>query len=189
MRAELVLMGRRVDMAQRTRRRALVVGIYITMALLMAGLFLADHWRSSGFYLVYATFAVNWLFLGGYNAGGLIKPFNGQSPRRTEMAPPFLVLGLHLYHPTPGESEYRSDERELEQRDRAHYVAYKVLTIVLVVVWLLANWNTFRPKLLAWIPVSPSLLIYGVALAAIVVALTLPQAILLWAEPDMEAEG
>ena len=68
-------------------------------------------------------------------------------------------------------------------------MAYKVLTIVLVVVWLLANWNTFRPKLLAWIPVSPSLLIYGVALAAIVVALTLPQAILLWTEPDMEAEG
>jgi hypothetical protein len=33
------------------------------------------------------------------------------------------------------------------------------------------------------------MLIYGVVLAAIVAALTLPQAILLWTEPDMEDES
>jgi len=39
---------------------------------------------------------------------------------------------------------------------------------------------------LAWLSFLPALLIYGVVLAAIVVALTLPRAILLWTEPDME---
>jgi hypothetical protein len=181
-------MGRRVDMSPRAHRRALVALIYAVLAALMAGLFLTDHWRVTGYYLVFATFFINRFFLGGYNFGGLIKPFNGEPPRRSEAPPPFLLLALHVYQPEPGESEYRSDERELSQRDRAHYHAYQALVIVLSALWLLSSWNTFRPQLLALVPVSPSLLIYGVVLAAIVIALTLPQAILLWTEPDMEAE-
>jgi hypothetical protein len=185
MRAELVLMGKRVDMAAQVHRRALVVLIYATLAALMAGLFLADHWRTTGYYLVFATFLINRFFLGGYNFGGLIKPFSGKPPYRND-PPPFLLLALRVYHPEPIDSEYRSDERELQQRDRAHYQAYQWIASTLVVLWLLASWNAFKPHLLAWIPASPSLLIYGVVLASIVVSLTLPQAILLWTEPDME---
>ena len=187
MRAELVLMGKRVDMAPQGHRRVLVVLIYATLAVLMAGLFIADHWRTTGYYLVFATFLINRLFLGGYNFGGLIKPFSGKPPHRNEQSPRFLMLALRVYHPQPEDSEYRSDERELQQRDRAHYHAYQWIASTLVVLWLLASWNTFKPHLLAWIPVSPSLLIYAVVLASIVVSLTLPQAILLWTEPDMEA--
>jgi hypothetical protein len=186
MRAELVLMGKRVDMAPQVHRRTLVVLIYATLALLMAGLFLADHWRTTGYYLVFATFLINRLFLGGYNFGGLIKPFSGKPPYRNEQPPPFLLLALRVYPPQPEDSEYRSDERELQQRDRAHYHAYQWIASTLVMLWLLASWNAFHPHLLARIPVSPSLLIYGVVLASIVISLTLPQAILLWTEPDME---
>ncbi len=188
MKAELVLVGKRVDMAPQAHRRTLVVFIYATLTALMAALFLADRWRTTGYYLVIATFLVNRLFLGGYNFGGLIKPFSGKPPQRSE-APPFLLLALRVYRPGPAENEYRSDERELQQRDRAHYQAYQALAVVLAVLWLLAGWRTFNPKLLAWVPVSADLLIYGVVLAAIVVALTLPQAILLWTEPDMESEA
>jgi hypothetical protein len=188
MRAELVLAGKRLDMAPRAHRRTLVALIYFVLAALMLVLFLADHWRTTGYYLVFATFLVNRLFLGGYNFGGLIKPFGANPPRRSSQPPPFLLLALHVYRPEPEESEYKSDERELQQRDRAHYTAYQCIAVVLVVLWLLATWNTFKPHLLAWIPLSPSLLIYGVVLAAIVAALTLPQAILLWNEPDMEDE-
>jgi hypothetical protein len=186
MKAELVLMGKRVDMAPQMHRRALVVLIYSALAVLMAALFTLDRWRTSGYYLVFATFLVNRLFLGGYNFGGLIKPFNGKRPQRNDAPPPFLLLALRVYHPQPMDNGYRSDERELQQRDRAHYLAYQALAVVLAVLWLLAGWNTFAPRLLARIPVSPSLLIYGVVLASIVAALTLPQAILLWTEPDME---
>lgn len=189
MRAELVLMGKRVDMAPRAHRRSLVVLIYAALAMLIAGAFFADHWRTTGYYLVFATFLINRLFLGGYNFGGLIKPFNGRAPRRVEQPPPFLLLALRVYHPQPMDTDYRSDERELQQRDRAHYQAYQWLAVVLAVLWALTGWNTFNPKLLAWVPGSPALLVYGLMLATVIAALTLPQAILLWTEPDMEEES
>jgi len=189
MKAELVLMGKRVDMAPQAHRRALVALIYTTLAVLMAALFLADHWRTTGYYLVIATFLINRLFLGGYNFGGLIKPFSGKPPQRSEAPSPFLLLALRVYQPEPSRSEYRSDERELQQRDRAHYQAYQGLAVLMAVLWMLTGWSTFAPKLLAWVPGSPALLIYGLVLATVVLVLTLPQAILLWTEPDMEEEG
>jgi len=188
-RAELVLMGKRVDMAPRTNRRALVVLIYAGLAALMAGLWMVDGWHVTGVYLVFATILVNRLFLGGYGIGGLIKPFNGKAPKRSEAPPPFLMLALRVYQPAPEESEYRSDERELRQRDRAHYQAYQVVTVALAVVWLLADWKLSASRLLAWVPVSADLMLYGLVLAAIVVSVTLPQALLLWTEPDMESEA
>ena len=186
MKAELVLMGKRVDMAPQARRRTLVILIYAALALLMAGLFLADRWRTTGYYLVFATMLINRLFLGGYDFGGLIRPFNGKAPRRNDQPPPFLLLALRVYQPPPPDASYRSDERELQQRDRAHYTAYQAITVVLMPLWLLSQWSTFTPRLLAHIPISPSLFIYGLVLATIIVALTLPQSILLWSEPDME---
>jgi hypothetical protein len=186
MKAELVLMGKRVDMAPQNHRRALVALIYGTLAIFMAGLYWLDGWRTTGYYLVFATFLINRLLLGGYNFGGLIKPFSGKPPARPEQAPPFLLLALRVYEPGPARSEYRSDERDLAQRDRAHYQAYQALASVLAILWLFSGWSAFAPHLLTWLPVAPALLVYGVVLASVVVALTLPQAILLWTEPDME---
>lgn len=189
MRAELVLMGRRVDMAPRSNRRTLVVLIYVGMAALMAGLWMLDGWHVTGVYLVFATIVVNRFFLGGYGFGGLIKPFSGKAPRRSDAPPPFLMLALRVYQPAPEESEYRSDEREVRQRDHAHYQAYQAITVALAAVWLLADWKLNASRLLAWVPVSADVLLYGLVLAAVVVAVTLPQAILLWSEPDMESGG
>jgi hypothetical protein len=186
MRAELVLIGKRVDMAPQTHRRTLICIIYAALAALMAGLYCLDGWRTTGYYIVFLTFLINRLFLGGYNFGGLIKPFSGKPPARSEEAPPFLLLALRVYQPGPTDREARSDERELQQRDRAHYQAYQALACILAILWLLSGWNTFSTHLLKWIPVSPSLLVYGVVLTAVVISLTLPQAILLWTEPDME---
>jgi hypothetical protein len=100
-----------------------------------------------------------------------------------------LLLALRVYQPVLGENAYRSDERELEQRGRAHYQAYQALTVVLAALWLLAGWNAFRPAWMAGSGPMVALALYGVVLAGIVLALTLTQAILLWTEPDMEAEG
>jgi hypothetical protein len=152
----------------------------------MAALYWLDGWRTTGYYLVFATFAVNRLFLGGYNFGGLIKPFSGKPPHRLDDPPPFLLLALRVYHPQQARNEYRSDERELEQRDRAHYKAYKALVSFLAILWLISGWSTFAPRLFAWLPISPAVVVYGMVLAAVVAALTLPQAILLWTEPNME---
>jgi hypothetical protein len=64
-----------------------------------------------------------------------------------------------------------------------------VLTGTLAGIWLLADWKLNAKRLLAWVPMSADVMLYGLVLAAIVVAITLPQAILLWTEPDMEAEA
>ena len=187
MRAELVFLGKRIDMAPRSNRRTLVVLIYVGLAALMGGLWMVDGWRTTGVYLLFATLLVNRLFLGGYVPGGLIKPFNGKAPRRSDAPPPFLMLALRIYQPPPEETEFRSDERELRQRDRVHYEAYQAISVALPVIWVLASWKLNAPRLLAWVPVSADAMLYGLVLAVIVVSLTLPQVILLWTEPDMEA--
>jgi len=185
MRAELILMGRRVDMAPRSHRRTLVVLIYAALALAMAGLWFLDRWRVTGVYMIFATILVNRMLLGGYNFGGLIKPFSGKAPRERMDSPQFLALGLRFYRPEPEKSEYRNDERELQQRDHAHYSAYQGLAIGLVLIWMLADWQANAPRLLGWLPGGPAIYLYGLTLMVVVVSQTLPQAILLWTEPDM----
>jgi hypothetical protein len=191
MKAELILMGKRLDMGPQSHRKTLVVVIYASLALIMTGLWFIDRWRASGVYLIFLTIAINRLLLGGYNFGGLVKPFNGKAPSNSIQPSPFLALGLRLYRPPPEESDYRNDERELQQRDHAHYLAYQALAVALVVIWLVADFNRLKTNLfkaipsLAWIPNSSTSLIYGLTLGAIVLSQTLPQSILLWKEPDM----
>jgi len=188
MRAELVLMGRRLDMAPRTDRQALVVLIYSGLAALMVWLWFFDRWHASGYWMIFASLLLSRLFLGGYTIGGLIKPFSGTGPRRSPRPPSMLALGLRLYRPQPDDNVYQNDERELRQRDRAHFRAYQVLAVALVLAWLLASLKRNKPQLLGFLPGTADHLLYGLVLAAVVLALTLPKAILLWTEPDMERD-
>jgi hypothetical protein len=183
MNAELVFFGRRVDMAQRQRRRILVVAIYAALAVLLLA---QIHWRVAGAYIFWAILLACRLFLGGYHSGGLVKPFNGKGPTRSEAPPPLLLLKLRVYQPvlsTEGEP-YRNDERELHQRDHAHYRAYQAIALALTVPWVYSAMR-LKPDLLGWIPFSPDVIYYGLLMAILTLALTLPQSILLWTEPDM----
>jgi hypothetical protein len=45
------------------------------------------------------------------------------------------------------------------------------------------------PRLLARLSIPVDMLLYGLVTASVIVAITLPQAILLWTEPDMEPEA
>jgi hypothetical protein len=182
------LMGRRLDMAPRAHRQALVVLIYAGLAGLMIGLWFADRWRSSGYWMILASLVASRLFLGGYTIGGLIKPFSGKGPRPSPRPPSMLALGLRLYHPRPQDRVYENDERELRQRDRVHFWAYQALASALVVMWMLASVKANTPRLLGFLSVSADKLLYGLVLVTVVASLTLPQAILLWTEPDMEPD-
>jgi len=125
MRAELVLMGRRVDMARQARRRTLVVLIYAAMAALMTGMWFVDHWRATGIWIYWLAVLACRLFLGGYYRGGLVKPFSDRTlePRRPA---PLLAIGLRMYVPVDeDDGAFRNDERELAQRDHAHYLAWR----------------------------------------------------------------
>src|ERR1700676_375759 len=113
MRAELVLMGRRVDMALQSRRRGLVVAIYAVMAGLLVAMWFVDHWRSTGTYVFWAMLLACRLVLGACYRGGLVSPLSNNPPRERVVPRPFLVLGLRVYYPGPGEDEraFRNDER------------------------------------------------------------------------------
>ncbi len=190
MRAELVLMGRRVDMARQARRRGLVVVIYAGLVMVMVLCCRIDQWKTTGFYLVLGTVLINRLFLGGYYRGGLLKPFNGRGPRQTAEMSPLMPLRLRfgLYRPEPDAGEYRNDERELHQRDRAHYYGYQTLTVALLLLWLLTGWHLHAPRLLEWMPWPADLVIYGMVLSAVLLSQVLPQSLILWTEPDMAAD-
>jgi hypothetical protein len=186
MNAELVFFGKRLDMAQRHRRRVLVVLVYAALAALMIA---QIHWRIAGAYLFWLILLACRLFLGGYYSGGLVKLFNEKSPMRPDVPPPLLLLKLRVYEPVPGANgeSYRNDERELHQRDRAHYRAYQIIAVAMLVPWGYSAMR-LKPNLLGWIPLSPDALYYGLMMAIVTLMFTLPQAILLWTEPDMEAD-
>src|ERR1019366_2267798 len=143
------------NMSRQNSRRILVILIYLALILMLLLAWFADHFRHSGPYLIIGTTVLNSLLLGGYpnglwrdgrfHFGGLIKPFkvNREAIQRMENAPPppLILLKLHMYNPTldADKPEFENDERELQQRDHAHFKAYQGLTICLLVLWMLSD--------------------------------------------------
>ncbi|MGC2617724.1 MAG: hypothetical protein WA414_01720 [Acidobacteriaceae bacterium] len=173
------------SMQTRSARRRLVVALYASLALALIGGFFLDRLHVSGYYIYFAALFINWKILGGYGQDGLVKPFTGKGRRNQPM--PSNLTELQLYaagNLTSGfPDEYRNDERELQRRDRVHYQAYQWIAGLLAILWLLANWEMHPPH---FIPAGlVALLLYLVVFPAILLAITLPQAILLWTEPDM----
>jgi len=184
MNAELILFGRIISMAQRGRRRVLVVAIYAILAGALIGSYFSSGWRTVSPYIILGTILACRIFLGGYYPGGLVKKFNNNAARQFE-APPVLALKLRVYRPVPGVGAdvYHNDERELGLRDRAHYHAYRILAVSLVVPWFVSSFSGE-----VWSATNSIHLCAALLLAIITLSLTLPQAILLWTEPDMEPE-
>jgi len=190
MRAELVLLGRRVDMARRSRRRVLVAGIYAGLALVIA-LTWWIGWGGTSAWVIWAVMLACRFFLGGYYRGGLVKPFAYRKAVNADGPPSLLALKLRVYQPVlrADEDAFRNDERELIQRDRAHYLAYQTIGVLIAVEAMVASMRSLTPKLLGWIGMTASQFHYGISMVAIAMFLTLPQSILLWTEPDMEEQG
>jgi hypothetical protein len=97
------------------------------------------------------------------------------------------VVQLHLQPQAllaKDDSAWRNDERELSRRDLAHYQAYQPTSLALVILLCLTAVAN-RPW--SWISLPVLLQIaFGVALVATVMYMTLPAAIILWTEPDIE---
>ena len=191
MNADLVLFGRRVDMARRARRRTLVIAVYSALAVLMAVLWYFTHWRGTGAYLFWAAMLACKLFFGGYYRGGLVKPFRYKKPVNADAPPPLLALKLGMYKPVlqAEEDAFRSDERELHQRDHAHYQAYQWIGSCVVVTWFVAYSRMIQPRLVLLPGMTADEFYVTVALIGVMLVMTLPQAILLWTEPDMEEDS
>jgi hypothetical protein len=178
----------RFNMSRRASRRTLVVLIYAAFAALMAASWFLDHWRMSGMYFLFSyALLVSWFVLGGYTGAGLVRPFGAKATQGKAEPPPGQLLQLEVNASSPKKPESLEDEREGRRRDHAHYQAFQCFAIALLFLCILAN-----PRLVGWLHLTADRildLLHGGLLAALMLALSLPQAILLWTEPDMETEA
>lgn len=157
MKTEYVVGNIRIGFASQRRRRIFVAFVYVVLGLL------AFAWFSD-----YARGIMNAWISG------------------------CLILGVALYlifTSIAGDMRARGDERETHRRDHAHYVAYYFLGYGLVGALFSSYFRGPNPITPLLPQVLQGFLIKLPALllaAAGILYLTLPQAILLWTERDMD---
>lgn len=163
------------------KRRWMVAAYYFAAVLLAAVAVYALHFRHVSVFLLGAYFPLLLSFiivLGGLRLGGPVRPFS----RRVGSDATQPLIQLRLSGRKSGENVL--DERDIAVRDHAHYVAMCMLRfatwIFAMVVWAFAVFHR-----IAWLPITA-----GVgAFLLFVAAMSLPQAILLWTEPDPASES
>jgi hypothetical protein len=180
MKDELAMAGLHLDMRSRFRRRILVVLIYAGLAALFTGSWYADRWGLSAAFALVAGLLASRSLLGGFDYHGLVRPFNPAMAWRHSWPVP---KGVEL--------ECHNDERDIRFRDRAHYYSHRVLSFLFLIVWVLAFERRFFPNphgLIGFVSAHYDILIYGFLLITIILSQTLPQALIVWHEPDIEPE-
>jgi hypothetical protein len=194
MKTELVLFGKRINMAPRTHRRWLVGAFYgIFGSLLLESWFIGSH-TGGGFLTIEFTLMVGPI-LGGYFAGigvlsgraGLVEPFKAQKTLKYPESASILRPSTLLHPVVDDDPELRTDERALRRRDYAHYVSHGFLGAVVSVGFILEFLNN-SPLDIGLSSNSVNRIVYCLLQIGYISSMTLPQAILLWTEPDMETD-
>ena len=185
-----------IPMQERSARRKLVVVVYAVLLLFCVGSIVFARSAPIGYsWTIWVTMGAAMLIFGGVGGlggrYGLIKPFPNKPPRPGPVMVDAIRLQLApMTAGTPDESLWRNDERELSRRDRAHYRAYPVVAGAFPVVLLLAAFGLKVAQgslQLAWLTATTVLQsIFALALLETVLAMTVPAAIILWTEPDMD---
>jgi hypothetical protein len=182
MKTHINLFGKPIDMTSQARRRRFIVLFYAAFVALEV---LAWLWSPSGgegtTVMLVFTFLLGPL-LGGYlnhsqnvrpEDRGLVKPFAGNELLRRGW---FKVRDP---------KDFRNDERDLMRRDRAHYRAYSVLAGIITVALILSD-----PPVYHAIPaVTEQRVVFALLQAGYLQAFTLPAAIIIWTEPDLESDA
>jgi len=196
MKTKLVLFGVHIDMAPCMRRRRLVVAFYALFGSLLLASWAKGSQTGGGFLTIEFTLLVGPL-LGGYFAGinaltgktGLVEPFE---PRKTLKYPESASIfrPSSLLHPVEdNDPELRSDERATRRRDHAHYISHGFLGSVIAAGFLLEFDSNSGISWSHMSPVTVNKIVYFLLQILYISSMTLPQAILLWTEPDMEEQS
>ena len=159
MKTEFAVLGKHISVASRSRRRWLVALTYSGLVALIVAWLFANAKMDTWWRLIFGVFCVAFILT-------------------------FLLIA--------GSSDDPADEREKLRREYAYFVAYRLLGGMILLL-LLAFFASFRgPNSIApWVgPVllmqSPSMVMLLTAAGALYI--TLPQAILMWTEPDIDAD-
>jgi|SRR5580692_7142541 hypothetical protein len=194
MKTELVLFGKRFNMASQIRRRRLVVVFYgIFGALLIANWLMGSH-TGGGWITIEFTLLVGPI-LGGYFARigvlsqgrGLVAPFEPQKILKYPKSATILKPSTLLHPVVDNDPELRIDERSVRRRDHAHYVSHGWLGSILALGFIL-EYGNYSSISIGLSSDSIHRMVYYLLQIGYILSMTLPQAILLWTEPDMEPE-
>ncbi len=170
-----------LSIATRRQRRRIVIAFYAIVLLWTAVPLIKG--RLIPVYMLMQVFNLAGIF-GGIRQGP-IKNFEG--PTRDPMNPSAssiqtLDLSGRMGRRYPSE---QLDERERLERDHAHYSAYRLLRwslgIAAAIYWLLITATPIQP----WLLHSAPTLLWTLVLYIF----TLPQAVILWTEPDQAADS
>lgn len=148
----------RIRFESRARRRWFVALIYSVLAVfLLAGLFLS-HRNASG----------AWITAGC----GIL----------------YIALWM-IFSWIAGDPRAAGDEREVHRRDHAHFSAYRIFSYFLLIAVIVFSFRGPNPIALL-LPLALrrylTQLPFVLLVAAALLYVTLPSAILLWTEPDLE---
>ena len=166
MNTRLAFLGKQIDMAPRARRRWLVALSYAVLAVLDLAEFSASAKSATSIWII--------------GVCGVLS----------------VVVVLVLWW-LAGDTDARGDQREMHRRDHAHFRAYRFFLCVIFVGMLgysivngllAAYFNRPTPITLSPLALRAYLrLLRHFVLTAVLLYFTLPQAILLWTEPDMDS--
>lgn len=158
MRSDYVVGNVRIHFASQTRRRRFVVLVYTALGLLDLAFFVDPTTVPARGWIVSACMIV-------------------------------VVALVVIFTGVVGDMRLRGDERENYRRDHAHYLAYYRLGSGLIAA-LICSSIVHSSQMTAHVPSAlreylehlPTVMLAGTG----ILYMTLPQAILLWTEPDME---
>lgn len=200
MRTSITLFGKRWNMAPRRNRRRLVCLIFGVYACLLCwawhdGTGVRAGLLFSGIYPIYAS-----QILGGsssrsvsiFGEAGVVESFDGRRglkyPKKTNHS-----WWSSLFHPVVDDDpNLHHDERTAQRHARAHSSAFDFLNFVIVVGFTFQYFAADAPQTHSFMSLIPPKAADIAARLALEIAymfvFTLPASILLWTEPDMEAE-
>jgi hypothetical protein len=172
-----------VSMAERSHRRALVVGSYgvLILTAVVVALALPSGWyRDRDWYFLVLSPQFLVLFA-AFRFHHIVDSYELFSVKKPPVERAGIQLGLGLTA-TSAMKEMPLDEREIKFRDVAFFVAYKKLCwmwlLFSLCIWICAAIRTER---------AMSIAIQAVLLF-VIVQNTLPVALVLWNEPDLVEE-
>jgi hypothetical protein len=164
------------SMVRRNNRRWLVVVTYVTFLALMAALtiILPPTRGQNATVLMCLILAYNVVSRGVF--GSLVKDTVLPQMRGGEIT----SLGLT---PRRRRGDDEPDERDVAVRNGAYFQAYRAVAVYSIVIWIASS-------VVCEVSASTALrLIQLVTMPLVAMALTLPQAVILWTEPDVPEEA
>ncbi len=174
-----------ISMETRRRRHTVVIGYYSFFAVLMIFRILFRGGPDTYAHLLPLTFYAS-AILGGLTINGPVRPFSHWQRNIRDGSAynsnPRKMQWITLFRGEPLRTE-RYDEHDIAMRDHAHYLAYAALRWITILFVLFG-----AVVIIDWPPPRVAQFLLFLSVPFCIVFFSLPQAIILWTEPDLDPD-